>query len=95
MYILCVQKYTLTTHDNITAVDYQQQYHHYVLSDGQKKVWNCKFLIAGEKNASFGSNNNFEYKLHMVHKDSGGRFTICLDEEKNGYVTRDQLLYSL
>ena len=45
-----------------------------------KKIWNCKFLIAGENKQSLGVmiilNNNFEYKIHNVNKDHGGRFII-------------------
>ena len=46
-----------------------------------KKYWNCKYLIAGEKRQSLGVitiiNDNFEYKIHMVYKDPGGRFILC------------------
>ena len=52
-----------------------------------KKNWNCKFLIAGENKQSLGVmiilNNNFEYKIHNVIKDNGGRF-IIIDLEITG-----------
>ena len=46
-----------------------------------KKIWNCIFIIAGEKRQSLGMitiiNSNFEYKLHKVEKDKGGRYILC------------------
>ena len=46
-----------------------------------KKIWNCKFIIAGVQRQALGVitiiNNNFEYKLHNVIKDKGGRYILC------------------
>ena len=74
---------------NVNIIHLQET--HLIASDLStlKKFWNCKFLIAGENKNSLGVitviNNNFEYKLHSVQKDSGGRFILC-DIELPGIV---------
>ena len=65
---------------NVNIVHLQET--HLIASDLStlKKSWNCKFLISGENKKSMGVvtiiNNNFEYKIHMVEKDKGGRYII-------------------
>ena len=74
---------------NVNIIHLQET--HLVPSDlsSLKKTWNCKFLIAGEKKNSLGVvtiiNNNFEYKIHSVLKDKGGRYILC-DIELPGIV---------
>ena len=66
---------------NVNIVHLQET--HLIAADlpSLKKLWNCKFLISGDKKQSLGVvtiiNNNFEYKLHMVNKDRDGRFILC------------------
>ena len=66
---------------NVNIIHLQET--HLIASDliELKKFWNCKYIISGKKRQSLGVmtiiNNNFEYKINSVSKDSEGRYILC------------------